>query len=121
MQLFQFLKSSLKTAIYVLFVILTQGWQALGILAISIINNRPWECLFIFMGFLVGRHFFGKTYHAKTLTICTLLTWAVFYFLTSAVPSFSISITIPCIFGVCLAFVLSIIGEYLEKERDYGD
>lgn len=115
MRVFNVLIKSLKTASFVLFVILTQGWQALGIIAISLINDRPWECLFIFFGFIVGRRFFGKTYHAPTLTICTILTWVVFYFLTSAVPSFSVSITIPCIFGICLSYILSIIGEYLER------
>ena len=119
MQIFQTLKDSLKTAIFVLFVIITQGWQAFGIIVIAIYNNRPWECLFIFVGFVIGRKFFGETYHAPTLIICTLITWVTFYFLTSAVPNFRISITIPCIFGISLAYILSIIGEYAERVKRY--
>jgi len=115
MQLLQVVKRTLGTALFVIYAILTQGWQALGVVIIAIFNNRPWECIFIFMGFVAGRHFFGKTYHAPSMTICTILTWVVFYFLTSAVPSFSVSITIPCIFGICLAYVLSLIGDYMEE------
>jgi hypothetical protein len=120
MQFLQIIKKTLSTFLFVAYMLLTQGWQALGIVIIAILNDRPWECIFIFIGFIAGRRFFGKTYHAPTMNICTVLTWVTFYFLTSAVPSFSISITMPCIFGICLAFILSIIGEYLEKERDYG-
>lgn len=114
MQIFQILKKTLKTIIFVMYALLTQGWQALGIIVIAVLNNRPWECLFIFLGFIVGRYFFGKTYHAPTMWLCTIITWVTFYFLTSAVPSFSVSITLPCIFGIVLAYILSIIGEYLE-------
>lgn len=117
MQLFHELKEILKIAGYVFFVILTQGWQALGVIAIAIFNNRPWECLFIFIGFLIGRKFFGRTYHAPTLTLCTIITWITFYFLTSAVPSFQISITIPSIMGVSLAYVLSIVSDYIERMK----
>ena len=115
MQLLQVVKRTLATALFVIYALLTQGWQALGIVIISILNNRPWECIFIFLGFVAGRKFFGNTYHAPTMNICTILTWVVFYFLTSAVPSFSVSITFPCIFGICLAYVLSLIGDYIEE------
>ncbi len=117
MRVLQFLKNYVKSIAYVLFVILTQGWQALGVLAIALLNHRPWECVFILLGYIVGRKFFGHTYHAPTLTICTILTWVIFYFLTSAVPSFSISITMPCIFGIILAYASSVVSEYLAKEK----
>ncbi|MFW9973097.1 MAG: accessory gene regulator B family protein [Candidatus Odinarchaeota archaeon] len=124
MQILQTLKKNFKeitkTAIFVLYILITQGWQALGVIIIAIFNNRPWECLFIFIGFIIGRHFFGKTYHAPTMFICTILTWIVFYFLTSSVPSFSISITIPCIFGISLSYILSMIAEYIERMDKYG-
>lgn len=115
MQFLQIVKSTLGTAAFVLYILITQGWQTLGIIVIAVLNNRPWECLFIVLGFLIGRLFFGRTYHAPTMSICTVITWAVFYFLTSAVPSFNISITIPCIFGIFLAYTLSIIGEHIER------
>jgi hypothetical protein len=117
MQIFQNLNTILKTSIFVIYMILTQFWQAFGIIIIAIINNRPWECIFIFLGFIIGRIFFGKTYHVPTMIGCTILTWVVFYFLTSAVPSFGISITVPCIFGICLAYALAIMGEYAERGK----
>lgn len=118
MQVFQNLKELFKTFTWVIYIIVTQTWQALGILVISIINNRPWECLFILVGFLVGRLFFGKTYHAPTMFICTILTWVIFYFLTAAVPTFSVSITLPAIFGVFLSYALSIISYYIGGADD---
>ena len=121
MQFLQVLKKTLQTVIFVVYALLTQGWQALGIIVISVLNDRPWECLFIFLGFIAGRHFFGKTYHAASMFICTILTWVVFWFLTSAVPSFSVSVTIPCIFGICLAYVLSLIAELIERGNQRGN
>lgn len=111
MQILQVLKKTVKTLIFVVYMLVTQGWQALGIVVIAVLNNRPWECVFIFLGFVIGRHFFGKTYHASSMYICTVITWAVFYILTSSVPSFNVSVTMPCVFGLCLAYVLSLIGE----------
>jgi len=116
MQFLQHVKDFLKTASFVLFVIITQGWQALGIIFISILNNRPWECLFIFIGFVMGRHFFGKSYHAPSLWVCTIITWGVFYFLTSAIPTFQVSVTLPCVFGVGLAYALSRINDFTEQK-----
>jgi len=117
MRLLQGLKKTLQTVIFVVYALLTQGWQALGIIVMAILNNRPWECLFMFLGFIIGRHFFGKTYHAKSMLVCTFLTWGVFWFLTSTVPSFNVSVTIPCIFGICLAYSLSLIAELLERGK----
>lgn len=120
MQILQVLKKTMTTALFVSYVLLTQGWQALGVIAISILNDRPWECIFIFLGFIIGRYFFGKTYHAPTMWLCTIITWIVFYILTASVPSFSISITIPCIFGISLAYILSVITEYIERGHRNG-
>jgi hypothetical protein len=114
MRFLQGLSSWVKTAAYVIFVIATQGWQAAGVIAIAIYNNRPWECLFIFLGFVVGRRFFGTTYHAPSLWVCTIITWVTFYFLTAACPSFHVSISIPCILGVILAFALSKIADLIK-------
>jgi len=121
MQILQVLKRTMSTVLFVSYVLLTQGWQALGIIVIAILNDRPWECIFIFLGFIIGRHFFGKTYHAPTMWLCTIITWGVFYVLTASVPSFSISITIPCIFGISLAYALSVITEYIERGNPNGE
>ena len=117
MGIFKILTDIIKTIVWVVYIILTQAWQVLGILVIAIINNRPWECLFIILGFLTGRMFFDKTYHAPTMFICTILTWLVFYFLTAAVPSFAVSITLPSIFGISLAYALSLISELIERRN----
>ena len=106
MQILKVLKKTMETSLFVTYVLVTQGWQALGIIVIAILNDRPWECIFIFLGFIVGRYFFGKTYHAPTMWTCTIITWIVFYVLTASVPSFSISITIPCIFGISLSYAI---------------
>lgn len=106
-----------KTFAYVLYIIVTQCWQLAGVVVIAIYNDRPWECLFLFIGFKIGQKFFGKTYHAPTMMLCTLITWVTFYFMTAALPSFHISYTLPCVFGVVLAFALSVISGLIEKEK----
>jgi accessory gene regulator protein AgrB len=117
MQIFQGLKSWGKTFLYVVVAIITQFWQLAGVVVISLYNNRPRECLFLLIGFWIGRRFFGDTYHAPTMVICTIITWVTFYFLTSGVPSFHISITMPCIFGVLLAFALSTVSGLIERGK----
>jgi len=117
MRFLQGLKSWAGTFLYVLWVIILQFWQLAGVVGIAIYNDRPFECLFLLIGFWVGRHFFDTTYHAPTMVICTLLTWGTFYFLTAGVPSFHVSFTITTLFGISLAFVLYIISEYLEGRK----
>lgn len=121
MQIFQGIKRNIfdlvGTAAFVLYILATQGWQTFGIIVIAVYNNRPWECLFIFIGFFIGREFFGKTYHAPTMWACTIFTWISFYILTSSVPTFSISITLPCIYGLCLSYVLALIGDYVSLKE----
>ncbi len=110
----------LMDCLFVVTVIIVQGYQTLGILAISVLNNRPWECLFIILGFMLGRQFVGTTYHAKSVAICTVITWGLFYVLTSSVPSFAVSITIPSLYGIFVAYILSIFGEYQELKKKEG-
>lgn len=117
----QHVKKFFVTFVYVLFVIITQFWQALGIVAIAVINKRPFECIFIFLGFVIGRKFFGNSYHASSLWLCTLITWTVFYVLTASVPSFHVSMTLPSIFGLILAYILSLIPDILKERNDTND
>ena len=114
----QIIRKILKNILYVITVIIVQGWQSLGVVVIAILNDRPWECLFIFIGFVMGRSLFGSSYHAKSVIVCTLITWTVFYFLTSSVPSFKVSITIPCILGLSVSYMLVHIGRYIEMLKE---
>lgn len=120
MRFLQRIKEFGEILLWVAYIIFTQGWQALGILVIAILNNKPWECLFILVGFWIGRMFFGTTYHAPTMFACTMLTWIIFYLLIVSVPSFETSITLPAIFGIFLAYILSWINKFLEGSDDDG-
>jgi len=118
MCIFRFLKDSAINVGYVLFFVITQMWQLCGIVAIAILNDAPWQCVAICFSFLLSKHYFKTKYHAKSLWACTLITWTIFYFLTSAVPPLYVSITIPGVMGVALAFIASCIADLIERSKD---
>jgi hypothetical protein len=117
MQTLRFLKDSAINVGYILFYIITQMIQLAGVVLISIWNDAPWQCIAICLGFLLAKHYSGTQYHAKSMYACSAITWVAFYFLTAAVPPFYISITIPGVMGVALAFVTSWIADLLEGRK----
>ena len=106
-------KLILKIPLYV-FIAITQAFQMLGVAVIAIINNRPIECAIIYFSLIITRNIFGKSFHAKTYWVCTLVSWTSFYFLTSAVVPLNMSITCAPLFGVGLAYFMHHVAYYLE-------
>lgn len=92
-----------------IFIIAAQAFQLSGVMIIAYINHRPWECVFLLSGYIVGKHQFPSNMHAPTFFICTAITWVLFYFLSTGTPSFHMSYTAPCATGVLLAAALHII------------
>ena len=111
MQVFK--KLIIKIPLYI-FIVITQAFQLLGVALIAIINNRPIECIIIYLSLVISRNLFGKSFHAKTYWICTLVSWISFYFLTSGVLPLSISITSSVLFGVGLSYFMHHLANYLD-------
>lgn len=106
-------KLVIKIPLYI-FIAITQAFQMLGVAVIAIINNRPIECIIIYISLIVSRNLFGKSFHAKTYWTCTLVSWTSFYFLTSGVLPLNISITCSVLFGVGLSYFMHHVAYYLE-------
>lgn len=70
-----------EKVMFTIFVIVTQMLQFLLVYSIAWLNNRTIEFLFIFFSFQMNRMVFGKSYHADSLSRCTLITLVIFYFL----------------------------------------
>ena len=106
-------KLIIRIPLYI-FIAITQAFQMLGVAVIAIINNRPIECIIIYISLIVSRNLFGNSFHAKTYWVCTLVSWISFYFLTSGVLPLSVSITCSVLFGVGLSYFMHHVAHYLE-------
>lgn len=101
--------------IYWLVMISIQLFQSAGVIAISIINQKIFEAISIYVGMVVGRFCFRKGWHADTLIVCTLSSWAIYYFLTSGTMPVYISVFCSVVLGFGLSYVLYILAIWKEK------
>lgn len=92
-----------------------QLFQLAGVVLISIINKALYEFIGIYLGLIMGRIIFGKGWHAKTIFICSFLTFTVFFFLTRGSLPSDVSISCSYLLGIILAFILYIFAELEEK------
>lgn len=108
-------KLTIKQTI-VFWVIMTaiQLFQLAGVVIISIINHRLFEAISIYIGMVVGKACFRKSWHSDTFIICTITTWGIYYFLTSGVLPSSISIFCSVIVGFGLSYVMYVLAEWKE-------
>ena len=109
--------SKSNKVLFVIFVMMVQLIQFLGVYSIALLNNRAIEFIFIFLSFQVNRAIFGTSYHSDSLTKCTLLSLFIFYLLPKGVLPVNISIFTCVLFGVYLAFILHYIKELIDNQK----
>lgn len=80
--------------------------QLCGVIFISYINNRVYECIGIYISMAIGKFCFRKSWHSDSLLICTATTLGVYYFLTCGVLPIGYSISCSVLFGYSLAYFL---------------
>lgn len=114
MQIFK--KLIYKIPLY-LFIIIAQAFQLFGVGIIALINGRPIECIIIYISFIISRNLFGNSFHAKTYWACTIVSWTVFWFLTSSVVPLNISIACSPLFGVGLSYIMHHVSYYFELKK----
>lgn len=95
--------------------ILIQIFQSTGVILISIINHKVFEAISIYVGMIIGRFCFRKGWHADTLIVCTLATWASYYFLTAGTLPVGVSIFCSIVLGLFLSYILYILAVWKEK------
>ena len=126
MRLFQDVKRYYKSFLLVCKIGFIQFYQLLGVFIIAYINNRPWESILLLFGygllkaiieFLIRKHKIKEVepVHTKSTTLCTVLTWAVFYALTKIIPDYSISTIIQPLLGFGLAYYSYYIGSLKKR------
>lgn len=113
----QFLKRLIPKIPLYIFIAITQAIQMLGVFIIALINKRLIECLIIYITLVFSRNIFGKSFHAKTYWVCTIVTWLSFWFLTSAVIPISVSIFCSPLFGIGLSYFMHHVAYYLELRK----
>lgn len=106
-----------EKVMFTIFVIVTQMLQFLLVYSIAWLNNRTIEFLFIFFSFQMNRMVFGKSYHADSLSRCTLITLVIFYFLIKGIIPLDVSLFATPLFGVYLSYVLNAIQELIDNQE----
>jgi hypothetical protein len=106
-----------EKVMFTIFVVIVQVLQFLLVYLIAWLNNRTIEFLFIFFSFQMNRMVFGKSYHADSLSKCTLITLVTFYLLIKGVIPLNISLFATPLFGVYLSYVLNIIHELIDNQE----
>lgn len=95
-----------QKVIYITLLALLQAFQLAGVLLISYINGRIYEFIGIYSGMIIGKLCFPTSWHADKLIMCTLVTFVVYYFLTSGVIPIEYSISCSVVFGYILSYFL---------------
>lgn len=106
-----------EKVMFTIFVVIVQVLQFLLVYSIAWLNNQTIEFLFIFFSFQMNRMVFGKSYHADSLSKCTLITLVTFYLLIKGVIPLNISLFATPLFGVYLSYVLNIIQELIDNQE----
>ena len=104
-----------RKILWITFVALSQVIQFTGIIFIAWYNNKSWECVFVMFGFMAARIWFPRTYHLKTWSMCTVVTWLMFWVIVRAMPTFATSMLLPMIIGIGIVYVLETIQLFLDK------
>lgn len=101
--------------VYYSIMIFTQLFQFSGVLVISILNSAVFEFVGLYLGLIIGRIIFRKSWHSKSIIVCTILTFIIFYFLTRGTLPTNVSITCSFLLGVILAYILYLLAELEER------
>lgn len=101
--------------VYYGILLLIQLFQLTGVVIISLINNAFYEFIGIYLGLIVGRIIFRKSWHSRSILICSFITFITFFLLTRASLPVNTSITCSYLLGILLAFILYIFAELEEK------
>jgi hypothetical protein len=114
------------TFIRVFLTLTIQIFQVVVIGGYAIYIERPFEFIFIFVGFQIGRTKNEHNYHALTVGACTLISLISFGVACKIVPDIGTSLIIQMPMGAALAFGFSLFEEarqkygWLERNKD-GD
>lgn len=88
------------------YILIVQSLQTVVIASIAIYYDRLYEFVFIVIGYQIGRTAFGRSYHAPTLIVCTVISALAFGLACAIVPTSKTSLIIQAILGVSIAYIM---------------
>lgn len=101
--------------VYYSIVVTVQLIQLSCVVAIAVINDAVFEFVGLYLGLITGKIVFKKSWHAKSILVCSLLTFVIFFFLTRTALPPNISITCSFLLGIVFAYVLYLLSELEER------
>ena len=95
---------------FIIYFILSLIWNVLNVLLVlyvAMLNETFVECIFILSTFFISKHVFGKAFHLDSMTKCFIISNLTYYCLNRITTPIGISIFVPIILGVGLAYFTS--------------
>ena len=106
-------EEKIEKAVYIPLIILFNLFTLSCILFIALLNGAFIEALYITFSFWINKTAFGKPYHCETVSKCFIVSSLAYYCLTKITIEIGISIFVPMILGIALAYVTS----FLVKDK----
>lgn len=104
------LKSKENKFATILYFILSFIWNVLNVLLVlyvSMFNETFVECIFILSSFFISKKLFGKAFHLTSMCKCFIISNFTYYCLNRITTPIGISIFVPILLGVGLAYFTS--------------
>ena len=100
-------ETKLATIIYFILSLIWNTATILLILIVAQLNHTFIECLFILTSFWLSKKIFGKAFHLSSMIHCFIVSNVTYYTLNRVTAPLGISIFIPIMLGVGLAYFTS--------------
>lgn len=104
------LKSNEEKFSIILYLILSFIWDVLNVLLVlyvAMLNETFIECIFILSTFFISKVVFGKAFHLNSMSKCFIISNLTYYCLNRITAPIGISIFVPILLGVGLAYFTS--------------
>lgn len=95
---------------FIIYFILSLIWNIFTVITViimGILNDSLIECIFILTSFWLSKREFGKAFHLSSMIQCFIVSNLTYYVLNRITTPLGISILIPIMLGVGLAYVTS--------------
>ncbi len=108
-------RERLAISIYLFLSLIWNTLSVVVILLVAKLNNTFIECIFILTSFWLSKKSFGKAFHLPSMAQCFAVSNLTYYVLNRITTPLGVSILVPILLGVGLAYVTSKLVKKLYK------
>lgn len=108
-------KDKLTIIIYFILSFIWNIFTIIVVLFVAKLNHTLIECIFILTSFWLSKKVFGRPFHLQSMIQCFVVSNITYYFLNRVTTPLGISILVPIMLGVGLAYITSKLVKKLYK------